>query len=295
MNSSSSELYQLDKFVTYITTELGLSTSTISAYLRDVEEFVLFLQNRQIDISLIEAFLSSLEDKILKPSTIKRKKASIMCLCHHLISLDLIDGNIVKLINPVSTETIDVKVLDDENFDTLIRSLEQRRRTDNILRDGTILLILYYSGLRVSELCGLNLCDINCSKREFFVRGKGCVDRIVPTTHRCVDSLKLYIESKGTNEENAIFTTCGNKRMSRRAVGDMLRSLSVVSGIKHTTPHTLRRSFATNLLKKGVELDIVKILLGHRDVSATQRYLAVDETSLKNTHKLYHPFGDRNE
>ncbi len=288
----------MDEFKTYICTELGLSQQTFSAYSRDATEFIDFIGTQRFTAELIEKFISHLSRKGLRSTTIRRKYMSIRCLCHHLISLGRLDPNILYVVNSVRVERKVYNVLDNENVDALVATVGSRAptcRATNVLRDVAIILTLHHSGLRASELCSIDLCDVNLIRREIRVAGKGGRDRVVPTTHECIEAIKAYLYSDRESETNAMFVNMDGKRITRRAVSDMLVSLSRRAGVKHTTAHTLRRTCATDLMNKGMELDLVRLLLGHRHLSTTQTYLSISYDRLRKIHKCCHPFGEDNE
>jgi integrase/recombinase XerC len=264
------------------------------AYMRDVGEFIYFSDKQELTANLIEDFINHLRHKRLKATTIRRKCMSIRCLCKHLISLGNLDHNILSMIDSIRVHRRTPDALESEVVDTLISTVGKRlpkSRTTNIRRDVAIILTLYHSGLRVSELCGLDLSDINFTKREFRVDGKGCRDRIVPTTATCVKAIQDYINSDRASNTDAIFVKADGKRITRRAVSDMLVSVSRRAGVAHTTAHILRRTCATELMDRGVELELVQSLLGHQQLSTTQAYLAINSDKLKHTYDLCHPFG----
>jgi len=285
----------LDKFETYIKTELGLSKETLMAYIHDTTEFINLMCGNKLDIESIEKFKQYLFDRELKPATVKRKMASIRCFCNHLVSLGKIDDNVIKTWTPVKVERETLNVISDENFDDMLSVIRSRWRTINICRDVSICLILYDSALRVSEVCGLNVGDIKLDRKDIFVRGKGGIDRIVPMTVRCRDAISKHIGVNILEPTDPLFTNASGERISRHTVHSMLQSASRMAYINCLTAHTLRRSCATKLMNRGVCLDIIRILLGHADVSTTQLYLSVTEDKLKNTHELCHPFGARHE
>jgi len=288
----------MDGFDTYITTELGLSQETLSAYKRDVQEFLDFIGTQTLTAQLIEIFVNHLKQRGLKSTTVRRKCMSVRCLCHHLIGMGRLDSNILGMINSIRIDRRTSDALDSKDVDTLISAVGKRTpllRTANIRRDVTTILTLYHSGLRASELCGLNLDDIDFSRRTIRVRGKGNCDRIVPTTPRCAQAIMEYIDLERKSETNAIFVTTNGQRITRRAVSDMLTSLSCRAGIKHTTAHMLRRSCATSLMNSGMDLELIQVLLGHQNLSTTQTYLVTTLDRLKNIHQCCHPLGAKYE
>ena len=285
----------IEDFARYVDTELGLSTETLSAYQRDVQKFLDFIGANQLTPLLIDMFISRLHESGMKPATVRRNCMSIRCFCHFLVGIGHLDKEIHKMIDPVRVDRKTPDAIESDDVDTLVSVVEKRlpaSRATNVRRDIAIILILYRSGLRVSELCNLDLKDINRSRRDIRVMGKGRVERMVPTTARCMDAIYDYIDTDRSSNTNAVFVKFDGSRITRRSVGDMLKTASNTAGIKHTTPHLLRRSCATELMNRGVDLELIQSLLGHRHLSTTQAYLSISQDRLQRIHKSCHPFGE---
>lgn len=293
----------IDGFKIYVRTELGLSQDTILAYTRDIKEFLDFIRTQELTAQTIETFINYLQKQGLKPTTVRRKCMSIRCLCHHLISLGRLDPNTLNMIDSIRTERRMYGSLDSQVVDILVATVEKRLpvcRATNVRRDVAIILTLYHSGLRVSELCNLNMGDINFARREIKVKGKGGRDRIVLTTQKCIEAIRTYLgwrdnyhkrlDDKGWFQQ-AVFVKDDGQRLTRRAVSGMILSLSHKAGVEHTTAHVLRRSCATSLMNNGMDLELVQFMLGHESLATTQEYLYISFERLKNIHAKYHPFG----
>ncbi len=288
----------IDGFERYIKTELCLSQETLSAYIRDVKEFLDFVGTKELTARLIETFINHLRQRGLKSTTIRRKCMSIRCLCHHLISLGRLDSNILSTLDSIRIDRRTTDALESKDVDALVATVENRvplLRANNILRDVSIILTLYHSGLRVSELCSLNINNINFARREIRVKGKGGRERIVPTTPECIKAIEAYLDFDRRFDTEAVFVKANGQRITRRAVSDMLLLSSYKAGIKHTTAHVLRRTCATELMNNGVDLELVQALLGHQHLFTTQAYLAISYDQLAEIHRQYHPFGEKHE
>jgi len=188
--------------------------------------------------------------------------------------------------------------LEAQDVDAILAIVENRTpscRAINVRRDIAIILTLCHSGLRVSELCNLDKGDVNFTRREIRVKGKGGHERVVPTTKRCVLSIRDYVDLDRKSDTNAVFVKADGLRITRRAVSDMLMSLSRRAGVKHTTSHMLRKTCATELMNNGMDIESVQALLGHQHISTTQDYLATDIDRLKVIHVKCHPFGEKCE
>jgi site-specific recombinase XerD len=166
------------------------------------------------------------------------------------------------------------------------------------LRDRALIELLFSSGLRVSELVNLNREDVNLKRREFMVRGKGGKDRPVFVSVQAADWLALYIQKRQDNTRPLFIRYSGNKqinlsgnyyRLTARSVQRLVARYALLAGItKHVSPHTLRHSFATDLLMNGADLRSVQAMLGHSNISTTQIYTHVTDPHLKAIHEKFH-------
>jgi integrase/recombinase XerD len=157
-------------------------------------------------------------------------------------------------------------------------------------RDRAILFVLYASGLRVSELCGLNICDVG--EKTVRVRGKGGKDRIVPIAPVAIAAVDLYLTQgrKESGREEALFVTEKGQRIDRYLVWARIKAYARDAGIaKRISPHTLRHSFATHLLENGADLRIIQEMLGHADIGTTDRYTQVSRSHLHRAFSEFHP------
>lgn len=181
----------------------------------------------------------------------------------------------------------------------VLRLLAQPDTSKNVgLRDRAILELLFSSGLRVSELVSLNRDNINLKRREFSIRGKGEKDRPVFISEIAAKSLELYLNQRSDNTQPLFIHYSGTKnltnagsylRLTTRSVQRLIKKYALQAGItKHVTPHTMRHSFATDLLMNGADLRSVQGLLGHSNISTTQIYTHVTDPHLKKVHDNFH-------
>lgn len=185
------------------------------------------------------------------------------------------------------------------NEDEMERLLGEPDTTkENGMRDRAILELLYSSGLRVSELVGLNKDHINLKRREFMVRGKGQKDRPIFISETAADWVQKYLDMRTDNAVPLFARISGNKaadqtgnrlRLTARSIQRMVARYALLAGItKHVSPHTLRHSFATDLLMNGADLRSVQAMLGHSNISTTQIYTHVTDPHLKQVHEKFH-------
>jgi site-specific recombinase XerD len=186
------------------------------------------------------------------------------------------------------------------HFDEVEDMLEEiDLSTESGLRDRAIIELLYSGGLRVSELVGLNRDSINLEKREFVVRGKCSKDRPIFISETCADRVRDYLDARTdslpalflNNSKNlqAVDTSGNYRRITPRSVERIVEKYARLAGItKHVSPHTLRHSFATDLLMNGADIRAVQSMLGHADISTTQIYTHVTDAHLKEIHEKFH-------
>lgn len=194
------------------------------------------------------------------------------------------------------TKRPQVTFLNEEEMGRLLG--EPSVETEAGLRDRAIIELLYSSGLRVSELVGLNKDHINLKRREFMVRGKGQKDRPIFISEEAKNWLEKYLEKRTDNSNPLFIRLGGNKkadqtgnhmRLTARSVQRMVARYALLAGItKHVSPHTLRHSFATDLLSNGADLRSVQAMLGHSNIATTQIYTHVTDPHLRSVHEKFH-------
>lgn len=202
-----------------------------------------------------------------------------------------------SIIDLPKTTRRQVSFLSYDEIERLLNVIPDQNPID--LRDRAIIELLFSSGLRVSELVNLNRDSINLNRREFMVRGKGNKDRPIFISHSAANHLQNYLNTRtdslaplfiSYNKSKSTANTSGNfRRLTPRSIERLVQKHARAAGIiKTVTPHTLRHSFATDLLFNGADLRSVQSLLGHSDISTTQIYTHVTDTHLKSTHEKYH-------
>jgi len=294
----------LNNFFEYLKYERGYSSHTIKSYRRDLYQFIDFLKaylNREdircedVDHYHIRAYLSSLHASHAK-SSIARKLAAIRSFFKYAMKLGRLDQSPADLIFGLKLEKkTPVFLTVDEAF-----ALMEAPDTSTALglRNKAILELFYSSGLRIAEMASLNHEDIDFSSGLARVRGKGNKERVVPVGSKAIDALKAYMAkmgelravSKGEADLQALFLNKNGKRLSIRSISRVVDKYIVQTGmIKKASPHSLRHSFATHLLDSGADMRVVQELLGHENLSTTQRYTHVSLDKLMEVYDKCHP------
>jgi len=289
----------LDSFLSYLAVEKGLSKNTLESYGRDVRKFVLYLQESKItsvgDIKYenILDFLSHFKKQGFSDTTTVRCIVSIKQFFKYLLLEKIIKEDPTSQIRTPRMKKSIPGVISLEEVERILASPGES--TPEGIRDSAMLEVLYATGIRVSELIGLKLNDVNFEMGFIIVYGKGSKERIVPMGEKAQEKLKSYMERSRpvllkTRESKALFVTRRGKAMTRQGFWKLIKTHALSAGIaKNISPHTLRHSFATHLLERGADLRSIQIMLGHSDISTTQIYTHVESERLKEIHKKYHP------
>jgi len=289
----------LDSFLAYLAVEKGLSKNTLESYGRDVRKLVLYLEEikissvQDIKYGIILDFLSHFKKQGFSDTTTVRTIVSIKQFFKYLLVEKIIKENPTSQIMTPKMKKIIPGVISLEEVERILASPNES--TPEGIRDTAMLEVLYATGIRVSELIGLKLNDVNFEMGFIVVYGKGSKERIVPMGAQALEKLKPYMELSRpallkTKESKALFVTRRGKGMTRQGFWKLIKTHAINSGIsKNISPHTLRHSFATHLLERGADLRSIQIMLGHSDISTTQIYTHVESERLKEIHKKYHP------
>jgi len=279
----------INGFKDYINIELGLSKLTGHAYLFDVNEFLDFFITQKYEsfhIKCIEDFAKELKNrKYLSINTIVRKVMSIRVFYKYLFNTGKIKKNELKYMNPIKKEYTKPNICTEQDVNKILLSIYGM----NSARNRAIILVMFDSGLRVSEVCNLLLRNVCMNKKEIIVWGKGSKERMVPTTQRCVNSICEYLKERKGDSEFLFLCNNSSNQVSRQYITNMITSLSRKSRIKHITSHTLRHGFATTLMNNGLDIYKIQRLLGHDSIDSTQRYMSVSIKRLKDICMKFHP------
>ncbi len=283
----------IDEFIRYIEVERGLSAHTIRAYKKDIEEFFNYSKREpdKIDIIDIRGFIAEQVKHGLNKTTVSRRLSCLRSFFKYMYREGYIKTNPAKLVSTLKKSKLLPKFLSvDEVF-----SLVEKPEGIGFLaaRDKAILELLYSSGLRVSELTGLNMDDINVRECMIKIRGKGKKERIVPVGSKAIDAIKSYLIERvlRKSKNRALFLNRLGSRLTdrgvRRIVDKYAKSVSIKGKIG---PHIIRHSFASHLLQGGADLRVIQELLGHASLSTTQKYTHLDIMHLMEVYDKSHPF-----
>jgi integrase/recombinase XerD len=293
----NSEDQLLDEFMGHIKVEKGLSANTIAAYNRDLLTFFEFLKAREITPLQVR------QNDLASFVTEKRPQLAARSLARCLVSIRMfyrfcvtegkISANPARLLSIPKLFQHLPDILSRDEVETLLSQPDGQTVLGK--RDKAMLEILYATGLRVTELIGLKMHNINVGAGFIRTLGKGSKERIIPMGGEAIGALKEYLQNGRPallqkSKSPCLFLTGRGKPMTRQGFWKIVKHHALKAGItRRVTPHTLRHSFATHLLEGGADLRSVQIMLGHSDISTTQIYTHVARERLKEIHEKYHP------
>ena len=288
----------IEAYLSYVELERGLSPTTRESYRLDLAQFEAFLKSRGVSSltrvrpAHVREFLQSLKEG-RSPATVARKLAAVKGLYRFLEGQRRVTRSPTAFIETPRLWRTLPQILHVEEVERLLKSVTAEGLG---LRDLAMLELLYGAGLRVSELVSLEIAS--CNFQAGFVRcvGKGNKERIVPLGRTASAALQRYLDEERPRltakrpDDASLFVNRRGGRLTRQRVWQLLRRYARAGLLGKTIgPHTLRHSFATHLLERGADLRTVQELLGHANISTTQRYTHVDRSRLKAVHERFHP------
>jgi integrase/recombinase XerD len=291
----------LEAFIDHLWIEYGLSKNTLNAYRADLVQLDVWLSHSNSHLLKAQrhdllGFLSHKVSKGIKASSAARLLSSIRRFYRFQVRIHRlkIDPS-AEIEFPKSARHLP-EVLTEDDVEQLL--LAPNIETAAGLRDRAMLELLYACGLRVSELVGLLLQQVNLRTGVIRVLGKGSKERLIPFGEQASDWIERYLEEarpellKGSTESPALFVSNRKTAMTRQTFWHLIKRHAAAAGIeKSLSPHTLRHAFATHLLNHGADLRVVQLLLGHSDLSTTQVYTHIARARLQALHKQHHPRG----
>ncbi|ACT00988.1 site-specific tyrosine recombinase XerD [Paenibacillus sp. JDR-2] len=291
---------QVESFIQYLMNERALSSSTLESYGRDLQGLLDYLEQQSIanvaDVHRhhLSHYLLRLKESGRKTSTVSRHIASIRAFFHYLAVNGYIQLNPAIYIESPKQEKKEPSVLSMENAGLLLETPQPVTAAGK--RDKAMLELLYATGIRVSELISLNVDSVNSQLNIIRCVGSGMKERIIPFGRMAAAALDDYLQNgraellRQSEDEPALFLNQLGTRMTRQGFWKMVKKYAKEAGIsEEITPHTLRHSFAAHLLENGADLRAVQELLGHADISTTQRYTKVSKVKMKDIYSNAHP------
>jgi integrase/recombinase XerD len=291
----------LDEFCDALWLEDGLSRNTLESYRRDLRQFAEWLQHSR-SRSLLDADRADLLAYLgyrfrleAKPRSAARLLSSLKRFYRFLLRQGRVKADPTLQIESPRLPRALPKTLTEQDVEALLAAPDASTALG--LRDRAMLEMLYASGLRVSELVGVGVSQVNMDGGVIRIVGKGAKERLVPLGEEALHWIKRYLDNSrpvllARRAANALFVTARARPMTRQAFWNLIRRYTQTAGIgKPVSPHTLRHAFATHLLNHGADLRVVQLLLGHSDISTTQIYTHVARERLKQLHEQHHPRG----
>ncbi len=300
----------IQQYLGYLRYERNASPHTLRNYGSDLSQFLEFLSKTGKDATEspevlseighheIRSFLASLHESGRKKTSIARKVASLRAFFKYLHREGITKENPARLVStPKSPKTLP-HIMTTEEMNRFLNSVRVKTRGGRVLplRNRAMLELLYASGLRASELVGLNLTDLNCGSRVVLVRGKGKKERWVPFGAKAEEAIKDYLAarhklwpSKGRSS-SAVYLNHRGERLTTRSLDRILKKCLQLhgAGLK-ASPHSLRHAFASHMLHEGADLRSIQEMLGHKSLSTTQKYTQVSIKELVNVYDKTHP------
>ena len=302
MGINSNSKQDLEDFKSYIIAEKNFSQHTAKAYCSDILSFLVWMDDEsceEVNFFKIRDYIHFIQKFNYKKTTVARKIASLRTFYKYLYREQKIDSNpAMNLNNPKRPKSLP-KFLTPDEVEQILNNT--KIETPAGYRNRTILELLWATGMRISELSGLNFGDLNLEHNEIRVFGKGSKERIILVTDRAKSFLERYIETaralipKGfpvppQDEDSPVFINNTGYRLQTRTVRNVINEVvEKINLPKHVTPHVFRHSFATHLIENGADLRIVQELLGHASISNTQIYTHVSTQHLKEVYNQAHP------
>lgn len=278
----------IQNFSDYLKYEKGYSRHTLQSYLADLQELSHFLKKQptnpsftEVDTLLLRHYASTLFGKY-QAASIVRKISSIRVFFRFLVKQGILEKSPAESLSLPKVPKKLPRFLIQDEAKALVEAAPDGR-------DRAILEILYGTGLRVSELSGLDIENLNLEEEWLKVRGKGNKERIVPIGKKAGQALSVYLFGRKA-KSGPVFLSPGGGRLTVRSIQRIVKNWSLKAGLKkRTTPHSLRHSFATHLLEEGADLRGIQDLLGHSSLSTTQRYTQVSLQHLMEVYDKSHP------
>lgn len=298
----------IEEFINFIRVERQYSQHSITAYAKDLSELAIYIDNEKlennikaVDFYVLRGFITTLYDKELSKSSIERKISTLKSFFKFLYRRGIIEDNPARMLKFPKKEKYLPNVFNVDDIFTLLDLPD--KSTPMGMRDALILELLYGTGVRVSELVGLDRNAVDLNGMRILVRGKGKKERIVPLAPEIVSLIKDYyrvmydIVSEGRMvESDALIINRLGSRMTDRTIRRIVEAYLKKAGLPlDYSPHSFRHTFATHLLEGGADLRSIQELLGHESLATTQKYTHSDLASLLKVYDETHPMAKKNK
>jgi len=284
-----------NKFITYLTSEKRFSEHTIKSYTTDLKQFTSFLSSEfqiidevyEISFQIIRTWIASLLEKGINPRSVNRKISTLKTYFKFLIREgELIENPMMKVVAPKSKKRLPVFIEEDQ----IASLLNEVQFEEGFVgqRNKLIIELFYVTGIRLSELINIKISDVDFNNQSIKVLGKRNKERIIPLSSNVINDLNLFIKSNKQNKY--LFTNLEGDKLYNKLVYRLVNKyIGEISSVNKKSPHILRHTFATHMLNNGADINAIKELLGHANLSATQVYTHNTIEKLKTVYKQAHP------
>ena len=284
-----------NKFITYLSSEKRFSEHTIKSYATDLKQFTSFLSSEfqiideihEISFQIIRTWIASLLEKGINPRSVNRKISTLKTYFKFLIREgELIENPMMKVVAPKSKKRLPVFIEEDQ----IASLLNEVQFEEGFVgqRNKLIIELFYVTGIRLSELINIKISDVDFNNQSIKVLGKRNKERIIPLSSNVINELNLFI--KYNKQNKYLFTNLdGGKLYNKLVYRLVIKYIGKISSVNKKSPHILRHTFATHMLNNGADINAIKELLGHANLSATQFYTHNTIKKLKKVYKQAHP------
>ena len=284
-----------NKFITYLSSEKRFSEHTIKSYTTDLKQFTSFLSSQfqiideinEISFQIIRTWIASLLEKGINPRSVNRKISTLKTYFKFLIREgELVENPMMKVVAPKSKKRLPVFIEEDQ-IASLLNEVQFEKGFVG-QRNKLIIELFYVTGIRLSELINIKISDVDFNNQSIKVLGKRNKERIIPLSSNVVNDLNVFIENNQHNKY--LFTNLEGEKLYNKLVYRLVNKyIGEISSVNKKSPHILRHTFATHMLNNGADINAIKELLGHANLSATQVYTHNTIEKLKTVYKQAHP------
>lgn len=287
-----------DPFLTYLTSEKRSSVHTVEAYRRDLEQFALYCERSfdirtpdEVNTSVVRSWMAQLMEEGYKTTSVHRKLSSIHTFFRYGLRQGFLNQNPVKGISKPKLPQRLPTFIEEKGMQRLYPTLEATPTSWEGERNQMILRLFYETGMRVSELIDIQDRDVDFSIGQVKITGKRNKTRYVPVSSDLLQDMQRYQRNRDTAVQGVtLFVSRTGKKMDRKVVYVLVKNyLSTITTLPKRSPHVLRHTFATHMLNNGADLNVIKEILGHSSLAATQVYTHLSVEKLKGIHEKLHP------